>query len=68
MIQCSIVILTILNIYQINKILNNDITIQIYSLSDDESIINETDKPDFINDSVNKNNQTDNIYNIIDHL
>ena len=37
-------------------------------MSDDESIISETDKPDSINDSVNKNNQTDNIYSVIDHL
>ena len=37
-------------------------------MSDDESIISETDKPDSINDSVNKNNQTDNIYGVIDHI
>ena len=68
MIQCSAVASTTPKTYQTNKTLNNDTTVQIYSLSDDESIISETDKPDSINDSVNKNDQTDDIYDVIDHL
>ena len=67
-ILCSTIVSIIPKIYYINNILNNDITVQIYSLSDNESIITETDKPDSINDSVNKNNQTDNIYGVINHL
>ena len=69
-IHCSATAYNVISKIQINNnknSLDNNKTVEICSLFNDESIISEQNKPDSINDSVNKNNLTDDIYGIIDH-